>query len=54
MRGAITGKDVVVHSIAIVRLWGLATYLHCLWAAITRRQSTFLAVIHAASTRGPR
>lgn len=46
MRGAITGKDVIVNSVAIVRLWGLGTYLHCLWAAVTRRRSTFLGVLY--------
>lgn len=56
MRGVITGKDVVLHSFAIVRHWGAATYLHCLWAALTRRQATFLGVIHAAGAtqRAPR
>lgn len=49
MRGAITGKDVVLHSISIVRLWGVAAYLHCLWAAVTRRPSTFLGVIYPAA-----
>ena len=49
MRGAITGKDVVLHSVSIVRLWGVAPWLSCLWAAITRRESTFLGVLHAAT-----
>ena len=51
MRGAITGKDVVVNSVAIVRLWGLRTYLHCVWAAVTRRPSTFLGVLYADGRR---
>jgi hypothetical protein len=51
MRGAITGKDVIFHSIEIVRLWGLGTYLHCLWAALTRRPSTFLGVLYADGRR---
>lgn len=51
MRGAITGKDVIFHSIAIVRLWGLGTYLHCLWAALTRRPSTFLGVLYPDGRR---
>ena len=46
MRGAITGKDVLLHSVAIVRLWGFGTYLHCLWAAIARRPTTFLGVLY--------
>ncbi len=51
MRGAITGKDVLLHSVAIVRLWGLGTYLHCLWAAIARRPSTFLGVLYPDGRR---
>lgn len=51
MRGAITGKDVVVNSVAIVRLWGLRTYLHCLWAAVTRRPGTFLGVLYPDGRR---
>jgi hypothetical protein len=48
MRGVITGKDVVLNSVSIVRLWGVGTYLQCLWAAITRTPSTFLGVIYPA------
>ena len=51
MRGAITGKDVIFHSLAIVRLWGLGTYLHCLWAAMTRRPTTFLGVLYPDGRR---
>ncbi len=51
MRGAITGKDVLLHSVAIVRLWGLRTYLHCLWAALARRPSTFLGVLYPDGRR---
>ena len=47
MRGAITGKDVIFHSVAIVRLWGFRTYLQCLRAAVTRRPSTFLGVLYS-------
>ena len=57
MRGTITGKHVVLHSISIVRHWGLATYLSCLWAALTRRQATFLGVLYPApdlARGGPR
>ena len=48
MRGTITGKHVVLHSISIVRHWGLAAYLSCLWAALTRKQTTFLRVLYPA------
>jgi len=47
MRGVITGKDVLKHSFTIVKLWGLRRYLKCLRAGLSRRPSTFLAVIHA-------
>jgi hypothetical protein len=46
MKGAITGKDVVRQSVSIIRLWGIATYLSCLWAAITGRPRTFLGVLY--------
>ncbi len=51
MRGAITGKDVLLHSFAIVRLWGFGTYLACLWAALNRRPSTFLGVLYPDGRR---
>ena len=47
MRGCITGRDVVLHAFTIIRLWGLPTYLRCLRATLSRRPTTFLAVIHA-------
>jgi hypothetical protein len=47
MRGVITGRDVFLHSLTIIRLWGLPTYLRCLRAAVGRRPTTFLAVVHA-------
>jgi hypothetical protein len=48
MRGAITGKDVVFCALEIVRRWGFATWLLCLWAAITGKPRTFLGVLHPA------
>jgi hypothetical protein len=45
MQGVITGRDVVRHSFTIIRLWGLATYVRCLRATVSRRPSTFLAVV---------
>ncbi|HSN91719.1 MAG TPA: hypothetical protein VLS93_10860 [Anaeromyxobacteraceae bacterium] len=51
MKGAITGKDVVLHSLTIVRHWGVATYLACLWTAFTGRPSTFLGVLYPAGSR---
>jgi hypothetical protein len=54
MRGVITGKDVFIHSVTIVRLFGMTTYLNCLWAAITRRPSTFLGSVYAPARTSPR
>jgi hypothetical protein len=47
MRGLITGRDVVLHSCTIIRLWGLGTYVRCLRATLSRTPTTFLAVITA-------
>ena len=47
MRGLITGRDVVLHAFTIIRLWGLPMYLRCLRATLSRRPTTFLAVVHA-------
>ena len=47
MRGLITGRDVVLHAFPIIRLWGLPTYLRCLRATLSRRPTTFLAVVYA-------
>jgi hypothetical protein len=52
MRGTITGSDVVLHAFTIVRLWGLPTYLRCLRVMLSRRPTTFLAVVHASFARG--
>lgn len=46
MRGVITGKDVIVHSLTIVREFGLPTYLRCLRAAVSSKPSTFLEVVY--------
>jgi len=45
MRGVITGKDVIRHSVTIVRLFGPRCYLSCLRAALSRCPSTFLEVV---------
>jgi hypothetical protein len=47
MSGFITGRHVVLHTFTIIRLWGLRAYLRCLRATVSRRPTTFLAVIHA-------
>jgi hypothetical protein len=46
MMGTITSKDVLLHPLTIVRLWGVATYLSCVRAALTRKPSTFLSVLY--------
>jgi hypothetical protein len=45
VQGAITGKDVLVHSLTILRLWGPAVYIRCLRAMMSRRPCTFLALV---------
>jgi hypothetical protein len=47
MRGVITGKDVIRHSLTIVRLFGPRCYLRCLRAALSPEPSTFLEVVYA-------
>jgi len=46
MRGVITGKDVLRHSLTIVKIWGLRRYLRCLRAGLSKRPSTFLGVMY--------
>jgi hypothetical protein len=45
VQGAITGLDVLKHSVTIVRLWGPLVYLRCLRAMVSRRSCTFLGVL---------
>jgi len=46
MRGTITTRDVVIHTVTIVRLWGPRTYLRCLGAVLRGHPTTFLAVLY--------
>jgi hypothetical protein len=48
MRGVITGKDVIRHSVTILRHFGPRCYVRCLRAALSPRPSTFLEVVYAA------
>ncbi len=48
MQGYITGKDVIRHSVTIVRLWGPRCYLRCLGAVLSGRRCTFLDVLFSA------
>jgi hypothetical protein len=45
VRGAITSRDVLLHSFTILRLWGPGVYLRCVKAIATGRSCTFLEVI---------
>lgn len=47
VRGTITGKDVIIHSLTILRLWGPGVYIRCLRAVMRRKPCTFLGVISA-------
>ncbi|HZZ84522.1 MAG TPA: hypothetical protein VFE30_08290 [Anaeromyxobacteraceae bacterium] len=53
VQGTITGRDVLRHSLTILRCWGPGCYLRCLRAAVSRRPSTFLGVIYGAERSGP-
>jgi len=48
VRGSITGKEVLIHSVTILRLWGPSVYLRCLHAVVTGRPCTFLAMLASA------
>jgi hypothetical protein len=48
VRGTITGKDVLIHSLTILRLWGPTVYIRCLRAVMRRERCTFLGVIAQA------
>ncbi len=45
VQGTITGKDVLIHSLTILRLWGPSVYIRCLRAVVSRRPCTFLGVV---------
>lgn len=45
MRGVITRKEVLVHSLTIVRLFGLRAFSRCLRAAFSARPTTFLETV---------
>ncbi len=47
VQGSITGKDVILHSVTILRLWGPGFYLRCLRAMASRRPCTFLEMLSA-------
>ena len=45
VRGTITGKDVLLHSFTILRLWGPGVYVRCLRAMVSGRPCTFLGLL---------
>jgi hypothetical protein len=45
VQGTITSKDVLLHTVTIVRLWGPAFYVRCLRAIASGRSCTFLDVL---------
>ncbi|HSN90940.1 MAG TPA: hypothetical protein VLS93_06905 [Anaeromyxobacteraceae bacterium] len=45
MQGSITGRDVLLHSVTILRLFGPGVYLRCLRAMVVRRPCTFLEML---------
>jgi hypothetical protein len=47
MRNVTTGRNVVQHAFIIIRLWGLQPYLRWQRATLSRRPTTFLAVVSA-------
>jgi hypothetical protein len=51
MQGAITAKDVLLHGVTIVRLWGPGCYLRCIRAVMSRHPSTFLEVLYRTGPR---
>jgi len=52
VKGTITGRDVLIHSVTILRLWGPGFYVRCLRALASRRPCTFLEVL-AHERRAP-
>ena len=51
MRGVITLKDVLMHSLTIVRLFGVRDYFRSLRAASSAEPSTFLEAAFACPRR---
>jgi hypothetical protein len=45
VQGVITSKDVLLHSVTILRLFGPTCYVRCLRAIASGRPCTFLEVV---------
>jgi hypothetical protein len=52
MSGVITSRDVLIHGLTIVRLWGPRVYLRCLHALVRHRPTTFLSVACGETLKG--
>jgi len=46
MHGHITGRDVLRHTLMIMREYGPRCYLRCLKAVLLREHTTFLNVVY--------
>jgi len=51
VQGAITGRDVIFHSLTILRFWGPTCYVRCLRAIVSRQQCTFLQIVSTQQGR---
>jgi hypothetical protein len=45
VQGSIKGRDVLLHSVTILRLFGPGVYLRCIRAMVERRPCTFLEML---------
>lgn len=46
MQGVVTGRDVIIHTVLIVREFGPRAYLRCVRAALSGRPCTFLGTLY--------
>jgi hypothetical protein len=46
MLGVVTGRDVLIHTVLIVREFGPRAYLRCVCAALSGRRCTFLGALY--------
>ncbi len=51
MQGVITDRDVVLHGLTMIRVWGFGAYLRCMRAIVSGRRTTFLALVGQPSSR---
>ena len=48
IQGVITGREVLLHGLTILRYFGPGAYLRCLRALFSDRPTTFLALVFQA------